>query len=108
MALSAALAGCGAAAAGRHPPAATAGDARRGQQLFEYTCDACHYARSSVARAGPGLAGLYSRVRLRNGAPVNDASVERFIRDGTGVMPGYHDKLSAAQMRDLIAYLRTL
>jgi mono/diheme cytochrome c family protein len=90
------------------PGAARRADAGRGKALFDYTCEACHYADSTVARAGPGLARLYQRKVLRNGAAVIDANVERFIRNGTGLMPGYRDKLSADQMRDLIAYLRSL
>jgi YVTN family beta-propeller protein len=80
----------------------------RGKQLFDYTCDACHYANSTAARAGPGLARLYERKVLPNAAAVTDANVERFIRDGSSLMPGYRDKISAEQMRDLIAYLRSL
>jgi mono/diheme cytochrome c family protein len=88
-------------------PPAIAGNVERGKALFDYTCDACHYADSRV-RSGPGLGGLYKRKALRNGAPMSDANVERFIRDGSHLMPGYHDKLSADEMRDLIAYLRSL
>jgi mono/diheme cytochrome c family protein len=84
------------------------GNAARGKELFDSTCDACHYANSAVARAGPGLAGLYKKKVLPNGAPVNDANLDRFIRDGTRLMPGYRNMLSVDQMRDLIAYLRTI
>ena len=83
------------------------GNPERGKALFDYTCDACHYTSSAV-RGGPGLQGLYQRKVLRNGSPVDDAHVERFIRDGTSYMPGYKDKITDEQMRDLLAYLRSL
>jgi mono/diheme cytochrome c family protein len=88
-------------------PPTISGSIELGKALFDYTCDACHYPDTRV-RAGPGLGGLYKRKMLRNGVPVTDTNVERFIRDGTNLMPGYHDELSADEMRDLIAYLRSL
>ena len=77
------------------------GNPVRGKELFDSTCDACHYANSPVARAGPGLAGLYKKKTLRNGAAVTDANVERYIRDGTHLMPGYKNKISEEQMLNL-------
>jgi len=84
------------------------GDPVGGKALFDYTCEACHYANSTVARAGPGLAGLYKWKTLPNGDAVTDANVERFIRDGSNLMPGYRNKISKEEMSNLIAYLRTL
>jgi mono/diheme cytochrome c family protein len=84
------------------------GDVAKGRQLFDSTCDVCHYANSTIARAGPGLAGLYKKKTMVNGIPVNDKNMDRWIRDGSHLMPGYKDKLSQKQMQDLIAYLRTL
>jgi len=79
------------------------GDPVRGKQFFSSTCDACHYAN-----AGLDLAGLYRRKMLSNGAAVNDENIERLIRKGDHLMLGYHDRITEEQMRDLIAYLRTL
>jgi len=45
---------------------------------------------------------------LSNGAAVNDENIERLIRKGDHLMLGYHDRITEEQMRDLIAYLRTL
>jgi mono/diheme cytochrome c family protein len=84
------------------------GNPERGKQLFDSTCDACHYANSKVARAGPGLQDLYKKKTLMTGAPVTDANMDRWIRDGSHLMPGYGNKISPEQMRDLIAYLKTL
>jgi mono/diheme cytochrome c family protein len=102
------LVACGTASRGQTVPSPARASAKRGQALFEYTCEACHYANSTVARAGPGLQGLYKHNELRNGAVLSDMAVARLIREGTGLMPGYHDKLSEQQMRDLLAFLRTL
>jgi mono/diheme cytochrome c family protein len=111
LALGALLASCAKKPAAKGNPdqrPVIRGNPDRGKALFDYTCDACHYANSRVARAGPGFAGLYKRKALVNGAAVTDANVERLIRRGSNLMPGYSDKISAEQMRDLIAYLRSL
>jgi mono/diheme cytochrome c family protein len=85
-----------------------AGNPARGKELFDSTCDVCHYSNSRVARAGPGLKEFYKNKALPNGAAITDENVELFIRKGTSFMPGYKDALSPEQMRDLIAYLKTL
>jgi mono/diheme cytochrome c family protein len=94
------------AGSGKQPRAK--GNVAHGKELFDSTCDACHYANSHVARAGPGLADFYKKKKLMNGAPLTDANLDRWIRDGSRLMPGYKNMLSDEQMRDLIAYLKTL
>ncbi|HWR17695.1 MAG TPA: cytochrome c [Terriglobales bacterium] len=84
------------------------GDATRGKRLFDSTCDVCHYANSTKARAGPGFAGLYKQRALLDGTPVNDKNVERWIRQGSRLMPGYRNAITPEEMRDLLAYLKTL
>ena len=84
------------------------GDPVAGKALFDSTCDACHYANSRASRAGPGLAGFYKKKAMANGISINDNHVERWIRDGNHLMPGYKNMLSDKQMRNLIAYLKTL
>jgi mono/diheme cytochrome c family protein len=84
------------------------GDPARGRQVFNSTCDACHAASSQVNRGGPGLAGLYKREKLPNGNAINDRNVDQWIRNGNQHMLGYKNQISEEQMRNLIAYLRTL
>ena len=68
----------------------------------------CHLADSTKKKVGPGLAGLYQSKLLPDGTPVTDENVERWIRNGGGLMPGFKSAISPEQMRDLIAYLKTL
>ncbi|GIW01402.1 cytochrome c family protein [Roseiflexus sp.] len=109
------------------PPAAPAsgliaGDATRGQIVFERAgCSACHTTTTEF-RVGTGMAGVlqpegpvyppgvnYGGL-LPNGAPRTEENVAAFIRATNqgqiGIMPGR--ALSDQQMADLIAYLRTL
>ncbi|MGB9753070.1 MAG: cytochrome C [Roseiflexus castenholzii] len=109
------------------PPAAPAsgpiaGDATRGQIVFERAgCSACHTTGTEF-RVGTGMAGVlqpegpvyppgvnYGGL-LPNGAPRTEENVAAFIRATNqgqiGIMPGR--ALSDQQMADLIAYLRTL
>ncbi len=99
-----------------------AGDAARGQIVFERAgCSACH-ATNTEFRVGTGMAGVlqpegpvyppgvdYGGL-LPNGAPRTEENVAAFIRTTNqgqiGLMPGR--ALSDQQMADLIAYLRTL
>ena len=79
-----------------------------GRELFERGCAVCHLADSTKKKVGPGLAGLYQSKLLPDGTPVTDENVERWIRNGGGLMPGFKNAISPEQMRDLIAYLKTL
>lgn len=88
--------------------AEVAGDPVAGRELFQRGCSVCHYANASQKKVGPGLNGLYKLSALPNGAPVTDANVESWIRNGGGLMPPFKNALSPEQMQDLIAYLKTL
>lgn len=93
-------------------PAATRagmeGDAAAGKKVFGDNCTACHSATTTQRIAGPGLKDLYKNAKLPSGKPVSDANVRKQIEKGGGGMPGFADSLSAAQIDDLIAYLKTL
>ena len=85
-----------------------AGDPAAGRQLFQSGCAVCHYANAAQKKVGPGLFGLYQAKSLPDGAAVTDTNVEHWIRNGGGLMPGFANALTPKQMRDLIAYLKTL
>ncbi|MBV8500651.1 MAG: c-type cytochrome [Paucibacter sp.] len=98
------------------------GDPVRGQSLYKALCTACH----SVDHAGLGpphrgvfgrLAGTakgfggYSSALKRSGLVWDEASLERWLTDPEGLVPGQAMGVSvpdAADRADLIAYLRTL
>lgn len=103
------------------PPAATAapaGNAIRGEALYE-RCFACHSLETD--RAGPRHCGLlgrragsvpgfdYSPAMRASGIVWNAATLDRFLAAPTAVVPGtsmgYAGIASAQERADLIAYL---
>lgn len=83
------------------------GDAAAGAKVFQSACAVCH-TTTKQKKVGPGLAGLYQTSSLPNAEPVSDRNVENWIRNGGGNMPGFKGILTPEQMRDVLAYLKTL
>src|ERR1700722_1365460 len=82
--------------------AAQSGPAR-GQEIYYYKCWICH---NELAEGGaPKLAGLFKRPTLVTGAPVNDETVKKQIRDGSANMGSYKSVLSEADLNDLVSWL---
>ena len=79
-----------------------------GQKIYAKQCEICHYATSKEKKIGPGLANIYLIGRFSNGKKVDDVSMRVWIESGGKDMPGYKDLLKLNEIRDLIAYLRTL
>lgn len=103
LALAIALTLTAGVAHGQDRPSATAattgGDIRTGENLFLNTCGFCHQDGGRVAGRGPKLAGIdkpdeYLLSRIRAGKE--------------GAMPAYGRAFSDAQLRSLIAYIRSL
>jgi mono/diheme cytochrome c family protein len=87
----------------------SAEDAKSGAKLFAETCKICHHTESSDTLVGPGLKGLYKdRKKMLSGKAVTDDNVKNLIQKGRNAMPAYKGKFNAAQLADLIAYLKTL
>lgn len=81
------------------PPMAAA---QAGADTYKAKCAGCHGADGSKSMMG---------AKPLNGADVqgmSDADLNAAITNGKGKMPAYKDKLSAAQIKDLVAYIRTL
>lgn len=97
------LAGCQ-----NKPAPPVSGDPTVGKQVYESSCEVCHLTTPGQKKVGPSLAGVYELKALPNGEPVNDKTLDRWIRNGGGMMPGFKNALSPEQMRDLLAYLKTL
>jgi cytochrome c6 len=79
----------------------------QGASLFKSRCAGCHGAD------GKGDTGIGKSMHLRalGSADVqkqSDAELTAWIADGKGAMPAYKDKLSGAQIKDLVGYIRDL
>jgi len=79
-----------------------------GQKIYAKQCAVCHYTASKAKKIGPGLANIYPGGKFSNGKKVDDASMRTWIESGGKDMPGYRGLLKPNEVRDLIAYLRTL
>ncbi len=92
LVLAAVLASCG------DEKGASTGDAVKGKRLFaSHGCGGCHTfaAAGSSGTTGPDLDDALPSTR----------TVMRQLRQGGGLMPSFADKLSAADMRDLAAFV---
>ena len=77
---------------------ALAGEAKRGQSLFDRNCAHCH-GDDARGDEGPSLYDLKK----------SDARVSKTIKEGIqGEMPKFGAKFNDADIRALIAYVRTL
>jgi mono/diheme cytochrome c family protein len=86
-------------------PCSNAQDASKGKQVFEkQTCAVCH----------PGGGNTIEKTKTLKSAAFKkktDAEICKVIRNGIkgSAMPAFgKDKISDAQMKDLLAYIRTL
>ena len=74
------------------------GDAKRGHNLFDHSCAACH----GVDARGDEGPSLYNLAK-------SDARIATIIKGGVkGEMPSFAKKFSEADVHALITYLRTL
>jgi cytochrome c len=81
----------------------------RGKALFQQKCSLCHYDTSDQKKIGPGLKGLNKRGTFSvNGNKITDESLKAWIENGDQLMPPFKDVLEPAQIKDVIAYVRTL
>lgn len=88
---------------------AAAGSAARGKEVFEKKCAICHYADKEEKKIGPGLKGISKRGTFTvNSNKVTTESLKTWIENGDAQMPGMKDSLEPAQIRDVVAYVKTL
>jgi cytochrome c len=81
----------------------------RGKDTFEKKCALCHFADSDAKKIGPGLKGLYKRGTFTvNGNKVTDESLKAWIENGDALMPPFKDVLEQQQIKDVVAYVKTL
>ncbi|HXC46830.1 MAG TPA: cytochrome c [Candidatus Sulfotelmatobacter sp.] len=81
----------------------------RGKTVFQQKCSVCHYDNSEQKKIGPGLKGLAKRGTFSvNGNKITDDSLRAWIENGDQLMPPFKDALEAGQIKDVIAYVKTL
>jgi cytochrome c len=98
-----------------------AGDAQRGEQVYESRCGGCHAVESD--RVGPRHAGVfgrragsvkgfdYSDALAKSRVVWDEATLTRWLADPEAVIPGQRMGYrlgDAAARADVVAYLRTL
>jgi mono/diheme cytochrome c family protein len=84
---------------GQDRPPAPGADPVIGSELFTNMCGFCHQNGGRVAGRGPKLAGTDRP---------DDYILNRIRTGKEGAMPAYGRAFSDAQMRSLIAYIRSL
>ena len=87
----------------------SSGSAVKGKEVFEKKCAMCHFADSDAKKIGPGLKGISKRGTFTiNGSKVTTEALTKWIEDGDALMPGMKDSLEPAQIKDVVAYVKTL
>ncbi len=88
---------------------ASAAAAARGKEVFDKKCAVCHYADSDAKKIGPGLKGISQRGTFTiNNNKVTDESLKTWIENGDSLMPPFKEVLETPQIKDVIAYVKTL
>jgi cytochrome c2 len=89
-------------------PGSLSAAATRGKTVYSTYCEICHFDTSDKKKVGPGLKGLTRRGTFSDGTKLDDARLRTWIENGGKDMPSFRTTLTDPQLRDLIAYLKTL
>jgi cytochrome c len=85
------------------------GAVARGKDTFDKKCAICHYADNDQKKIGPGLKGISKRGTFTvNNNKVTDETLRTWIENGDTLMPPFKDVLDPQQIKDVIAYVKTL
>ena len=83
--------------------------AARGKEVFEKKCAICHFADSDAKKIGPGLKGLSKRGTFTvNSNKVTTEALTTWIENGDSLMPGMKETMEPGQIKDVVAYVKTL
>ena len=81
---------------------------KSGKNLFDAKCIFCHDPDSSTDKVGPGLKGIMKNDLLPvSGRPANPENIINQFKKPVNRMPSF-DYLSDEEMKDILAYLKTL
>ena len=81
----------------------------RGKDVFQQKCSTCHYDTSDAKKIGPGLKGIGKRGTFTvNNNKVTDETLKAWIENGDSLMPPFKDVIEDNQIKDVIAYVKTL
>ena len=81
----------------------------RGKEIFQQKCSTCHFDTSDAKKIGPGLKGLSKRGTFTvNNNKVTDETLKTWIENGDTLMPPFKDVIDDNQIKDVIAYVKTL
>jgi cytochrome c len=81
----------------------------RGKTVFQQKCSVCHYDNSEQKKIGPGLKGISKRGTFSvNGNKITDETLKAWIENGDQLMPPFKEVLEPPQIKDVIAYVKTL
>jgi cytochrome c len=95
--------------AGKKSTGGNAAALSRGKAIFQQKCAVCHYDTSDQKKIGPGLKGISKRGTFSvNGNKITDDSLRAWIENGDQLMPPFKDVLEPSQIKDVIAYVKTL
>jgi cytochrome c len=93
----------------KNAAAGKSGSATKGKDVFAEKCSVCHFADSDAKKIGPGLKGIGKRGTFTvNNNKVTDDALKTWIENGDSLMPPFKDVLDEQQIKDLIAYVKTL
>ena len=93
----------------KKPAGGNAAAVGRGKTLFQQKCAVCHYDSSEQKKIGPGLKGISKRGTFTvNGNKITDDSLKTWIENGDQLMPPFKEVLEPGQVKDVIAYVKTL
>jgi cytochrome c len=85
------------------------GSATKGKEVFDQKCGVCHFADSDAKKIGPGLKGISKRGTFTvNNNKFTDDTLKTWIENGDSLMPPFKDVLDEQQIKDVIAYVKTL
>ena len=85
------------------------GSATKGKEVFDQKCGVCHFADSDAKKIGPGLKGISKRGTFTvNNNKFTEDTLKTWIENGDSLMPPFKDVLDEQQIKDVIAYVKTL
>ena len=98
-----------AAGATQKTSSSNAAAVKRGKDVFQQKCSVCHYDNSEQKKIGPGLKGISKRGTFSvSGNKITDDSLKAWIENGDQLMPPFKEVLEPGQIKDVVAYVKTL